>query len=73
MEQSGRGEAQPQIPIASSGPASPSVFPSHLFVQLGDQGEIMRVRGEWQGQQETRFAYRNIKALSRFLKHMEAL
>lgn len=73
MEQSGRGEALLQIPTVSSGPAGPSFIPSQMFMQLGDQARIMSGHGEGQGQQETRITYRNITALSRFLKHMETL
>lgn len=73
MEQSGRREALLQIPAASSGPAGPSFIPSHMFMQLGDQGGIMSGRGEGQGQQETKIVYRNIMALSRFSKHVGAL
>lgn len=73
MEQSGRGEALLQIPTVSSGPMGPSFIPSQMFMQLGDQARIMNGHGEGQGQQETRISYRNITALSRFLKHMETL
>lgn len=73
MEQSGRGEALLQISTVSSGPMGPSFIPSQMFMQLGDQARIMNGHGEGQGQQETRIPYRNSTALSRFLKHMEAL
>lgn len=73
MEQSGRGEELLQVPTASSGPGAaaasiPPLSPSHMFMQLREQGEIMSGRAEQQGQQETRAAYRNIMALRRFLK-----
>lgn len=48
--------------------STPSLSPSHMFMQLGDQGEIKSGLGEQQGQQEARATYRNIMALSRFLK-----
>lgn len=60
-------------PHSSLGPGGRSFIPSHMSMQPGDQGEIMRGRGERQGQQETRSAYRNIMALSRFFKHVETL
>lgn len=60
----------PQLLLALRAAAAsiPPLSPSHMFMQLGEQGEIMSGHAEQQGQQETRATYRNIMALSRFLK-----